>query len=264
MLERMSFRQRAECRRGRRARGSERIRRPRSLRGSSHWPHGPVRDQDRIDYVREGKGRHLSLPGCYGAADTVGRSHTGRQIPSNNVIPTDWSPDAQTIIFSGPSSETGNDLWLLPLAQGKKPEKFIPSPAEQMHAAFSPNGHLVAYTSNESGRFEVYVETIPQSDRKLAVSTGGGYEPRWRADGTELYYLSEDRKLMAVRVSPGPSFGVPKMLFQTRVPAGITANRNHYVPSSDGQRFLVNTQIGDAQPTPITVVLNWSAGLSRK
>jgi len=66
---------------------------------------------------------------------------------------------------------------------------------------------------------------------------------------------------MAVSV---PSFGVPKMLFQTRVPAGVTANRTHYVPSRDGQRFLVNTQIGEAQPTPITVVLNWSATVNEK
>ena len=130
-----------------------------------------------------------------------------------------------------------------------------------MHGNFSPNGHLMAYTSNESGRFEVYVETVPRSDRRWNVSTEGGYEPRWRADGSEIYYLSEDRKLMAVSV---PSFGVPKMLFQTRVPAGVTANRTHYVPSRDGQRFLVNTQIGEAQPTPITVVLNWSATVNEK
>ena len=69
---------------------------------------------------------------------------------------------------------------------------------------------------------------------------------------------------MAVSVGPGPSFGVPKMLFQTRVPAGISASRTHYVPSPDGQRFLVNTQIGEAQQTPITVVLNWQAALKKQ
>lgn len=68
---------------------------------------------------------------------------------------------------------------------------------------------------------------------------------------------------MAVSVGPGPSFGVPQALFQTRVPAGVTATRTHYVPSRDGQRFLVNTQISDPSPTPITVVLNWTAGLKK-
>jgi Tol biopolymer transport system component len=187
----------------------------------------------------------------------LGEAYRAAQIPSNNLIPTDWSPDGQTIIFSVPSPESGNDLWLLPVTENGKPEKFLASPAEQLHGNFSPDGHLVAYSSNESGRFEVYVETIPQSDRKLPVSTEGGYEPRWRADGGEIYYLSEDRKLMAVSVGPGPSFGVPKILFQTRVPAGVTANRTHYVPSRDGRRFLVNTQTGNTPPTPITVVLNW-------
>ena len=82
-------------------------------------------------------------------------------------------------------------------------------------------------------------------------------------DGGEIYYLSEDRKLMAVSVGPGPSFGIPKPLFQTRVPAGVTATRTHYVLSRDGQRFLVNAQSGDATPNPITVVLNWTAGLKK-
>ncbi len=133
-----------------------------------------------------------------------------------------------------------------------------------MHGNFSPDGNLVAYTSNASGgKFEVYVETLPRSDRKIPVSNNGGYEPRWRADGREIFYLSEDRKLMAVSVGPGPSFGIPKALFQTRVAAGVTANRTHYDPSRDGQRFLINTQIGDAATNPITVVSNWTTGLKK-
>jgi serine/threonine protein kinase/Tol biopolymer transport system component len=184
------------------------------------------------------------------------------QILTNNLIPTDWSPDRRHIIFSAPSPASGNDLWLVPLVDGGKPEKFIASAAEEMHGNFSSNSHLVAYTSNESGRFEVYVETVPRSDRKWSVSTNGGYEPRWRADGREIYYLSDDRKLMAVPVGAGPTFGIPQPLFQTRVPAGVTANRTHFVPSRDGQRFLVNQAL-DASASPITVALNWTAMLKR-
>ena len=132
-----------------------------------------------------------------------------------------------------------------------------------MHGNFSPDGRLMAYTSNESGKFEVNVETVPPSDKKSQVSTNGGYEPRWRADGRELYYLSEDRKLMAVSVGSGPSFGTPQALFQTRVVVGVNPLRTHYVPSRDGQRFLINTQAADPAPVPITVVLNWQAGLKR-
>jgi len=186
------------------------------------------------------------------------------QIRSVNLTPTDWSPDGQSIVFSCPAPDSGNDLWLLRLGESGKPSKFIASPADEMHGNFSPDGRMLAYTSNESGRFEVYVETIPRSDRKWPVSTGGGYEPRWRADGREIYYLSEDRKLMAVSVGAGPSFGIPKPLFQTHVPDSdsVNANRAHYVPSRDGQRFLVNMSL-DTVPLPITVVLNWTATLKK-
>ena len=153
--------------------------------------------------------------------------------------------------------ESDYDLWLLPLGDGGQPAKFIVSRGDQMHGNFSPDGRLLAYTSNESGRFEVYVETFPRSDRKLPISTNGGYEPRWRGDGRELYYLSEDRKLMVVAVDAGARFGIPKPLFQTEVRAGVSALRTHYVPSRDGQRFLVNSAI-DSPPSPITVILNWA------
>jgi Tol biopolymer transport system component len=183
-------------------------------------------------------------------------------IDSPNLVCSDWSPDGRYVIGSVPQQATGDDLWLIPLS-GDKPFKFLGPPSDQIHANFSPDGRFVAYTSNESGRFQVYVQTFPLSDRKWQVSTDGGYEPRWRADGHEIYYLSEDRKLMAVPVGAGPSFAVPKMLFQTRVSEGVTSRRTHYVPSRDGQRFLVNTQSVDASPNPITVVLNWQAELKK-
>jgi Tol biopolymer transport system component/predicted Ser/Thr protein kinase len=200
-----------------------------------------------------------------GNEESVLKAETERaaQIQSINLVPTDWSADGQHIVFSYPEVASGNDLWLLPLTGDRKPIKFLSSPSEEMHGNFSPDGHFVAYSSNESGRFEVYVQTFPLSNRKWQVSTDGGYEPRWRGDGREIYYLSGDRKLMAVSVGAGPSFDVPKPLFQTRVPAGVTANRTHYVPSRDGRRFLVNTETGDPLPNPITVVLNWTSGLKK-
>jgi serine/threonine protein kinase len=184
-------------------------------------------------------------------------------IVTPNLVCSDWSPDGRYVIASVPQQTTGDDLWLIPLSGEKKPFKFLGPPSDQIHANFSPDGRFVAYTSNESGRFQVYVQTFPLSDRKWQVSTDGGYEPRWRGDGREIYYLSEDRKLMAVAVGAGPSFAVPKTLFQTRVPEGVSSRRTHYVPSSDGKRFLINTQSADALPSPITVVLNWTAELKK-
>jgi Tol biopolymer transport system component len=184
------------------------------------------------------------------------------QIQSTNLVNTDWSADGHSIVFSAPSGVSGHDLWLLTLEE-KKPAKFLASPSDEMHGNFSPDGRLIAYTSNESGKHEVYVQTFPRLEKRWPVSSNGGYEPRWRADGREIYYLSEDRKLMTVAVDPGPSFGVPKPLFQTRVPPGVTSNRTHYVPARDGGRFLVNIQASDVAQTPITVVLNWTAALRK-
>ena len=156
------------------------------------------------------------------------------------------------------------DVWLLPLGDNKKPFVLVGSRSDQMHANFSPDGRFIAYTSNESGRYQVYVETLPLSDRKSLISTNGGYEPRWRADSREIYFLSEDRQLMAVPVSTGPKpFGRPQRLFQTDVHPGVSLLRTRYVSSRDGSRFLVHTRSRDLRPVSITVVLNWTAGLKK-
>jgi Tol biopolymer transport system component len=184
---------------------------------------------------------------------------------SPSIVLTDWSPDGSTILYSRQLAATGFDLWLLPANGQGKPVQYLNSPADETQGAFAPNGRFVAYTSNESGRLEVYVQTLPATDRKWQISTGGGYEPRWRHDGRELYYLSDDRKLMAVPVTTEPGFtaGAPKALFQTGVPAGVNPFRTNYVPAGDGQRFLVNTVRDDTGPEPITVVLHWTSGLKK-
>jgi Tol biopolymer transport system component len=182
-------------------------------------------------------------------------------LESFTLMTSDWSPDGQNLLFS--AFAAGYDTWLLPLVGDSKPTKLLGSPSDEIHANFSPDGRLIAYSSNESGRFEVFVQTFPLSDRKWQISTEGGYEPRWRADGHEIYHLSQDRKLMAVAVETGPSFGVPKPLFQTRVAEGVSAQRTHYVPARNGQRFLANVQTADPPSARITIVLNWTAGLSK-
>jgi Tol biopolymer transport system component len=182
-------------------------------------------------------------------------------VHSLNICLTDWTLNG--LLYSE-SSPTGSSLWRLPFVGDGKPVRLVhEDKAQLMHGNVSPDGRMVAYTSNESGRFDVWIQTVPASDKKKQVSIDGGYEPRWRDDGSELYFLSMDRKLMFVTVGPNLSFGIPRELFQTRVPAGITHVRTHYVPNRDGSRFLVNTQVGDPAPAPITIVLNWIQGLKK-
>src|SRR5262249_51602128 len=155
-------------------------------------------------------------------------------------------------------TSSGLGLWLVHAAD-RKVVRLLNAPFRGMHANFSPDGRFLSYASDESGtKVEVYVQTFPLSDRKWKISSSGGYEPRWRRDAREIYYLSEDRKLMAVSVGSDLSFGVPEQLFQTRVPSGVNAFRTHYVPRNDGQSFLINTLTKELVPGPITVVLNWT------
>jgi Tol biopolymer transport system component len=180
-------------------------------------------------------------------------------VSSPNLSLGDWSPDGQYLIFSAGAQA---DLWLL-RTDDRKPMKFGAAPGQKLHSSISPDGHWVAYSSNASGQFEIKVQRFPLPVGESTVSIAGGYEPRWGADGHELYYLSLDKKLMSVTVNPEPPFGVPKQLFQTHVPGGINGFRRHYVPSRDGKRFLINTQTGDPAPVSITVMLNWTAGLKK-
>jgi serine/threonine protein kinase/Tol biopolymer transport system component len=174
-------------------------------------------------------------------------------------VPTDCSPDGQSILLSAPSQSTGYDIWLLQTTPAAVFRPFIEGTGDQLQGNFSPDGRLIAYASNEAGRFEVYVQTFPPSEQKWQVSTAGGTEPRWRRDGQEIYYLSPDRKLMSVSVAKGPAFAIPKALFQTRVLGQSSAFQTNYTPSADGQRFLINTQTGEEIGAAITVTLNWPA-----
>ena len=179
--------------------------------------------------------------------------------------PTDWSRDGRFIIYTNFNQKTKADLWVLSVTGGQGPTPFLQSSFNEDYARFSPDGHLVAYASDDSGKFEVYVQTFPVSGGKWLVSANGGAQPRWRRDGKEIFYIAPDRKLMAVDVKlEGSTFeaGVPKVLFQTHV-TGYPNPRNVYEVSADGQRFLIITPLEEATSTPITVVANWNADLKR-
>jgi serine/threonine protein kinase len=178
---------------------------------------------------------------------------------------TDWSSDGRFIIFQVSNQTTATDLWVLPLFGDGKPYPILQTEFDESQGFLSPDGHWLAYTSNESGRNEVYVQTFPQTGGKFLISNGGGAQPHWRSDGRELFYLAPDRTLMSVDVHAAAAaifeMGAPKPLFATQVSAFNAPNR--YVVTADGQRFLINAPAGEISRTPITVVLNWTSTLKR-
>ena len=138
--------------------------------------------------------------------------------------------------------------------------QFLKASSTLKGGRFSPDGKWVAYASNETGRWEIYVTSFPEAHGKWQVSNAGGDQPKWRSDGKELFYVSNEGKIMAVPVKTGANFdmGTPTALFQANPREMIaTSEEFTYDPSNDGQKFLINTQIKTAT-APMSVVLNWS------
>ena len=174
--------------------------------------------------------------------------------------PNAWSPDGRFILYN--STQNNGDLMVLPMVENQKPGgrtpfPFLSTPFNEQMGVFSPDGKWVAYESNESGRFEIYVRPFPGPGGQWQISTAGGEYPRWRADGKELYFVAPDNTLMAVAASAvGGTFapGTPEALFQTHALAGLV--RQSYDVARDG-RFLINTVLQDASTEPIHLLLNW-------
>ncbi len=174
--------------------------------------------------------------------------------------PQDWSKDGRFLVYDKLTPTTGHDVWVLEMAGDKrKARPFVVSPAEELNAQFSPDGRWIAYETNESGQSQVVVQSFPAQTRTWPISINGGVQPRWRADGRELYFIAADRKMMATAiVSSGSAFeaGTPVALFPTRiVHSRLTGLHAQYAVSRDG-RFLINETAEDSV-APITLVLNW-------
>jgi Tol biopolymer transport system component len=185
--------------------------------------------------------------------------------------PRSWSLDGRFIVYDSDGGKTSSDIWVLPLTGDRKPIPFLTTPATEGQGELSPDGRWMVYSSNESGRFDVYVQPFPATGGKWLVSTSGGLEPHWRRDGKELYYVSgAPRRLMAVDVrTQGSTFdaSVPHALFSVPgIPVGAVgpnARSGDFMASADGQKFLVALQPTLQTSNPVTIVVNWAAGLKK-
>ena len=219
-------------------------------------------DSQRIAYT-------MGAPPNVFVANANGTGTAERLIETRDTLLTeDWSPNGEFLLYlvtpNDISSRAQPDLWVLPMAPDHKPASFLTTPFQEGPSQFSPDGKWIAYTSNESGRNEIYVQGFPVSGSKWPVSSNGGDWVRWRKDGQEMFYVAPDRTVMSVVVLPASrslEFGTPSALFA--LPATFDSNNTYpYDVMPDGQRFLALAPAPDAEEVPMTVIVNWQADLS--
>jgi eukaryotic-like serine/threonine-protein kinase len=190
------------------------------------------------------------------------------------LLPTDWTRDGRFLIVqqtgkAASPSEASSDLFALPPEDDAEPIPLLTSAANEMEGTVSPDGKWLAYASDESGSYEVYVQPFapgnPQaSGGKSQISAGGGRDPHWRGSGGELYYVSADRKMMAVAVKTGRDGlerGSPQALFDVHFYTDVTLSR--YAVSADGQRFLAAIPVESFSEGLIHLTVNWLAGVKK-
>jgi Tol biopolymer transport system component len=184
-------------------------------------------------------------------------------------FPNDWSPDGRYILFLQRGVKTRLDIWVLPLSGDKKEHPLLNSAFDEREPQISRDGRWLAYCSDESGNYEIYVQSFTSDGKvgadKRRVSTNGGTQPVWRRDGKELFFVADNGKLMSVNVKNNGAeleFGPPKALFQAHMQNRYSISHEYDV-SPDGQKFLVGTLIGESKVPPPTVILNWMADLKK-
>lgn len=181
------------------------------------------------------------------------------------LLLNDWSADGRFFTYGAPGPDSGQDLWIVEADPAAAPVPLLQSPANEIQSRFSPDGRWVAYASDETGSWEVYLQSLDERALRIPVSSGGGGQPQWRADGRELYYLSRDSEIMVVPVGPLPGdaleIGRPVPLFRVPVSGTLEDYRNQYVVTADGQRFLVDT-VDETRRSSVSVLVNWTTVLA--
>lgn len=178
------------------------------------------------------------------------------------IWPLSWHPSGDTVLIGQQVSQSplNADLLVWSVDGGGEPQPWLATEFIEYSASFSPDGRWVAYGSNESGNWEVYVAPFPGPGRKWQVSVGGGGWPIWRGDGAEILYVNVAGEITGVEVEErgaGLAFGQPKALFQHR----FTSNGPGFDVSADGQRLLMVEPAESVPPEPVTVVVNWPAAI---
>ena len=175
-------------------------------------------------------------------------------------IPSSWSPDGTVLAFSESHPTSGWDIWILPLEGERKPQPFLQGPFDESAGVFSPDGRWLAYESNESGTFEIYVQSFPDPEGKWQISTEGGREPVWARGGQQLFYRNDNNQTMAVEIVTQPTLTSrrPQLLLEEQY-QDLPIPSAAYDVAADG-RFIVTEDAGlpdESARTQIHLILNW-------
>jgi Tol biopolymer transport system component len=204
---------------------------------------------------RDGHDGIYVRPAVSGAAEL-------ERVADGQVI-DDWSPDGRLLLFERVTANGKQALWTIEAEGERKPRPYIEADSNEIAGQFSPDGRWVAYGSDESGRYEIYLRAFPVAGERWQVSTGGADWPSWRRDGRELFFFSLSGEMMAAPVRlEGERLrtGAPQALFHTRAPSAPNAGSGSpYAVSADGQRFLFALPIENPADNRIAVVINWAA-----
>jgi len=198
-------------------------------------------------------------------ADGSGTEETLVPGESLILVPTSWSSNGKFLAYWSVGSATGRDIWVAPLTGERKPQPFLQTRFNEMQARFSPNDRWIAYMSEESGRYEVYVQPFPGPGGKWQISTDGGTVPVWAQNGRELFFMSSG-KLMSVGITTQPTFSASNPRMVADIPSFLMGRLSNgvYDVSPDGQRFLfVKANVENGPPDEVRVVLNWTEELKQ-
>ncbi len=179
-------------------------------------------------------------------------------------VALDWSGDGKYVLFASTDSTNQTDLWVLPLAKKGEPILFLKSEFNEWDGRFSPDSRWIAYTSDESGRDQIYIRSFPDKGSKWQVSISGGESPRWRRDGKELYYVSSENMMMSARITAsGSDLEIDQSRPLFPVPLLVQVGGKNYDVTADGNRFLLNVPVETQNQTPLTIVTNWTWDLHK-
>ncbi|MHC4219729.1 MAG: TolB family protein, partial [Planctomycetota bacterium] len=210
---------------------------------------------DEVLFLVERAGKSFSY--------TKAADGTGEDRELVEGAPYDCSRDGRFLLYGKRSDDTKGDIWYMPLQDGSEPVALVQTSASETRGRLAPDGGVIAYLSDESGRDQVYIKRFPSGDGKWQVSLDGGSWPRWSHAGDELFFVNENSLwVVPVQTEPTVTLGSPRELFSGNK-MGVALYLGYDVAPDDERFVVIQNQSGAMGRGGITVVQNWLAQFDR-